>query len=169
MPGVCLARLDLAPLIGPLGLAPEGRRKPLAHIAQHTQHLIRYGALADDGDTIVVKDRHKLAELAGITRNFLESYRMVLLSTHAFRSRDISQRDLPEKIQEFGRGRLAVDDVQRSESLSLVNIRNALRAFREEGIVQHRSGGGLHFETTGLKQYTTDIETLLQSAESRIN
>jgi glycerol-3-phosphate O-acyltransferase len=123
--------------------------------------LVAYGALSVDDRGHRIAELPLLAEIAGLTCNFLESYRLVLLATRATRSRDVPVKELPEKILEFGRGRLAVDELSRSESLSVVNLNNALRAFREEGVIQLRTGGGLQFDDAGLEQYLADLEALL--------
>lgn len=124
--------------------------------------LVDYGALSKDEAGYHIADRALLMELAGLTCNFLESYRLVLLGAHATRSRSVPIKELPEKILEFGRGRLAVDELSRSEALSVVNLNNALRAYREEGVIQLRTGGGLQFDDAGLEQYLSDFAALLE-------
>ena len=135
--------------------------------------LVAYGALsladgsladgADPGDgRPVVADRRLVGELAEVVRNFHESYLLVLLAARALRSRDISAADLPRRIQEWGEARLAVDELRRPEALSLVNIRNAVDAYREEGVLQLRTGGGgLQFDEVAWRQYTDDLRVLL--------
>ena len=123
--------------------------------------LVDYGALAEGDGGHRIVDAERLAEVSGLTANFLESYRLVLIAAHATRSRSVPLKELPKKFLEFGRGRLAVDELSRSESLSMVTIKNALRAYREEGVLQHRTGGGLQFDGAGLQQYLSDFTMLL--------
>lgn len=124
--------------------------------------LVRYGALLCDDTGYQIADASLLAELAGLTCNFLESYRLVLRGARATRHRSLPMKELPDKILAFGRGRLAVDELSRSEALSNVNLKNALRAYREEGVIQARTGGGLQFDDAGMEQYLSDFKALLE-------
>ena len=124
--------------------------------------LVTYGALAKTDDGHRIADVERLEELSGLTANFRESYRLVLIAAHATRSRSVPLKELPKKFLEFGRGRLAVDELLRSEALSMVTLKNALRAYREEGVLQHRAGGGLQFDEAGLEQYLSDLAMLLE-------
>ncbi|RME23827.1 MAG: hypothetical protein D6798_12695 [Deltaproteobacteria bacterium] len=129
----------------------------------------RHGAIeplpdgADPVDApIVVRDPALLVELAELTRNFLESYLLVLRAARALRSRDIRPRDLPARVQKVGVGLLAVDEISRPEALSLVNLSNAVRAFREEGVLQFKSGGGgLQFDEACHAWYTDALTAML--------
>jgi len=133
-----------------------------AHEAAARAALIRYGALVERGGQPELGDPRLLAELAGLTRNFVESYLLVLRGARTLRSRDIAPDDLPRRIQEVGRGLLAVDQLRRPEALSLENLKNAVRAFREEGVLQIKAGGaGLQFEEGTHRQYTADLMALL--------
>ncbi|MAA78757.1 MAG: hypothetical protein CL916_05815 [Deltaproteobacteria bacterium] len=121
--------------------------------------LIQYGALNEDL-SIASEDRAK--ELAGLTQNFLESYLLVLNATSSFRGREIEPKDLPNKIQDFGKARLAIGEVMRPEALSLINIKHAIRAFREDSVVQFRmDGSGLHFHDEALEHYRASLKDLI--------
>ena len=142
-------------------LDPETSLEDL--LARAVQDMVDYGALeqADDG-TLSVSDRRLVGELAETVRNFHEGYLLVLLAARALRSRDIPREELPRRVQEWGQVRLAVDELRRPEALSMVGIQNAIRAFREEGVLQVRSGGGgLQFDERAWKQYTADLRRLL--------
>jgi glycerol-3-phosphate O-acyltransferase len=133
-----------------------------AHEAAARAALIRYGALVEREGRVELGDARLLAELAGLTRNFVESYLLVLRGARTLRSRDIPADDLPRRIQVVGRGLLAVDQIRRPEALSLENLKNAVRAFREEGVLQIKAGGaGLQFEEGPHRQYTADLMALL--------
>lgn len=127
------------------------------------EDMVRYGALAKSEDgTFSVANRDFLIELSSITQNFIESYLLTLKGCQSFRSRDISQKDLPTKIQEFGKARLAINELKRPESLSVANLKNALRAFREEGVLQIRvDGSGIAFDEEAHAAYTDDLNLLL--------
>lgn len=121
--------------------------------------LMQYGVL-DKSYALISEDRAK--ELGGLTQNFLESYLLVLKATSSFRGRDMEPKELPTKIQDFGKARLAIGEVMRPESLSLINIKNAIRAFREDAVVQFRiDGSGLHFHEETLEYYRISLQALL--------
>ena len=127
------------------------------------EDMLKYGALekSEDGK-FTVANQEFLIELSSITQNFIESYLLTLKGCYSFRSRDISQKDLPTKIQEFGKARLAINEVQRPESLSVANLKNAIRAFREEGVLQIRvDGSGITFDEDVYTAYSEDLNRLL--------
>jgi glycerol-3-phosphate O-acyltransferase len=139
-----------------------------ALMQQALHHLGWYGAIeirADGkggGMAYAVQDREQLTELAELTRNFVESYYLVLRAGRALRTRDISLADLPSKIQEVGESLLAVEELRRPEALSLINLKNAVQAYREEGMLEIRSGGaGLQFDEGAYEQYIHDLKSLL--------
>ena len=124
--------------------------------------LVDYGALEKTESGYRCSSLERLKELAGLTQNFLESYLLTLRATSGYRSRDISRKDLPKKIQDFGKARLAIDEIVRPESLSLVNIKNAIRAYREEAILQFSTdGSGMKFDDAGLTLYCDVLERLI--------
>ncbi|MCK6503705.1 1-acyl-sn-glycerol-3-phosphate acyltransferase [Myxococcota bacterium] len=131
--------------------------------------LERHGAiepLGPDQDAatapLVVAHPALLTELSELTRNFLESYQLVLRAARGLRARDIPLGELPARVQQVGRGLLAVDELRRPEALSLVNLANAVRAYREEGVIQVRSdGGGLQLDEAALETYGQALGRLL--------
>ncbi|NOY25791.1 MAG: hypothetical protein GXP62_07940 [Oligoflexia bacterium] len=130
----------------------------------------RYGALEalpTGGDpataALVVQSPALLAELAELTRNFLESYLLVLRASRSLRTGDLALAKLPQRIQKIGEGLLAVDELRRPEALSLVNLSNAVRAFREEGVIQLRTdGAGLEFNDAAVQAYGQTLQALLR-------
>lgn len=144
-------------------LDPEQPLEALA--AESLSALISYGAVEEaDGGRHRVADPARLEELAVLTDNLRESYRLVLDAGHALRSRDIDPDALPGQVLAHGRARLAVGELRMPESLSIVNLEVAIRAYREEGVLQFRSGGGLQFDDAALSQYREDLGRLLGSA-----
>ena len=108
-----------------------------------------------------IQSQMLLQELGGLTLNFLESYLLTLKGAHSFRQYSIQEKQLPLKIQDFGKARMAVQEFRRPESLSKVNISNALRAFREEGVINIRSDGqGIGFDEPVYQQYISDLKRL---------
>ncbi len=106
------------------------------------ERLVAYGALAiEDGQASVV-DTGRLDELANLLVNFVESYWLTLHAAHGLADRKLGPKELVGEIHKVGRGIYAVEEIRRAESLSAVNIRNAIRAFQEEGVFSPRSGGG---------------------------
>ena len=78
------------------------------------------------------------------------------------RSRDVSASDLPGKIRDVGQGLLAVEELRRPEALSLLNIKNAIKAFREEGLLDIRPHqGGLQVDESAYDYYIHDLRNLL--------
>jgi len=127
--------------------------------------MLHYGALSkDEQGKFSVKDHSLLKELAGLTQNFLESYIWTLNGCVSLRERDIKQKDLPKKLQEYCKARLATGDILRQESLSTANIINAVRSFKEEGVIQFRVGGGLEFNTVVLNQYVADLKLIITAS-----
>jgi glycerol-3-phosphate O-acyltransferase len=125
--------------------------------------LLAYGALRREADgRLCAADPRLVAELAELTRNFVESYSLVLRAARALRSRDLSVAALPAKIQEVGRGLLAVEELVRPESLSAVNLSNAVRALREDGLLQLRTdGSGLQLDEEGTNALLANLKRML--------
>ncbi|MEL6347783.1 MAG: 1-acyl-sn-glycerol-3-phosphate acyltransferase, partial [Myxococcota bacterium] len=138
-------------------LDPE---QPLESLeADCLQALIDYGALAPGSEDGSLLATPLIDELEGLTSSFRESYRLVLQASYAMRARDLNLKNLSRRILEYGRGRLAVDELTRPEALTMANLDNAVRAFREEGVLQVRAGGsGLQFDEAGVKQYLVDLD-----------
>ena len=128
------------------------------------QDMLEYGALAkDENDRFYVANEELLIELSSITQNFIESYLLTLNGCQIYRSRDITQKELPSKIQDFGKARLAINEIKRPESLSVSNLKNAIRAFREEGVLQIcADGSGIKFDEWVHEPYIEDLQKLLR-------
>lgn len=96
--------------------------------------LTAYGALAEDG--VTVADAARLEEIANLTANFLESYLLVLRAAEGGRH---SAKELPGAALALGRTLLAADEILRPEALNMQNLDNAVRAFRDDGVL-HADG-----------------------------
>ncbi len=110
--------------------------------------------------TCTVLDESGLASIAGLLSNFLESYYVVLRALEQLRSRDVPEKGLAKEIQKVGQQLLAVGDIHRPESLSLVNLQNALKAFREDAIFSPRSDGGLEISAAGHGEFLSALRRL---------
>jgi hypothetical protein len=130
---------------------------------RNIDELVTYGALSrDTNGTLHVADPRRVGELAGITRNFRESYLLALSAAKTLRSRDIAARLMPERVYGVGKGLLAVDELSRPEALNMANLKNAVRAFREEGVLQFRvGGGGVQFNEDAWHLYTTQLRRMM--------
>lgn len=127
--------------------------QPLEELEQASMAALRaYGAL---------EAPELLEELAVLTDNLRESYRLVLDACRALSAQDTTSEKLPARVLEHGRARLAVGELRMPESLSLVNLEVAIRAYREEGVLQLRAGGGLQLEDAAVAQYQSDLGRLL--------
>ena len=81
------------------------------------------------------------------------------------RDRSITQKELPKKLQEYGKARLATGEILRPESLSKVNISNAVKAFSEEGVLQFKATSGFMIERSVWDHYVRDLEKMIGSAK----
>lgn len=133
------------------------------HAAEAQRRLVACGALEQtESGGLRIDDKERLGELSELVRSLLESYLLVLRGARQLQARDLPVAELSKRIREVGQGLLAVDELRRPESLSLPNLDHAVRAFREEGVLQLRSGGGgLQFDEAGHDRYTADLRLLL--------
>gem|GEM_PF-1118143 len=132
---------------------PEASLDDLGEVA--LEDLLEYGAIrrSDDGEWAVANAAW-LDELAELTRNFVESYHLVLRALSALRERDATRKDFVKQIQAWGRPRLGADELLRPEALSIVNLKNAWKAFREDGIAVPRSdGSGVELDDAAVASY----------------
>ena len=119
------------------------------------------GAVARLADgTCTVLDRNRLGAISGLLTNFLESYYVVLRALGQLGSQDIADKGLAKEVQKVGQQLLSVGDIRRPESLSLVNLQNALKAFREDAIFAPRSDGGLEILGVAHGEYLSTLRRL---------
>ena len=96
--------------------------------------LAAYGALSADGSAVL--DRARVGEIANLTANFLESYLLLLRAADRGDAAGLDAKTLGRDALAFGKTLLAVDEIYRPESLSTQNLENAVRAFKEEGVLR---------------------------------
>lgn len=130
------------------------------------EQLRHHGAIgpAPDGPegALVLLDRRLNDELAELVLNFQESYFAALRGLQLLQAKDVPPDELPAALREVAEKLLAVADISRPEALNLLNLKNAARALREEGIYQHRSGGaGLELDVQAHQEYLALFRRLI--------
>ena len=153
-------RFQLFQLRYELVLDPEADED--AVLSRGLAQLVDYGALEAHGDHWRVIDRARVGELAELTVNILESYFAVLRGLHLVARRDLDRKELSEELRRVAQKLLSVEDIHRPEALSLASLKNAVRAFEEERLVQLRSGGGLELDEGGWRTYVEAYRRLLR-------
>ncbi len=125
------------------------------------EQLATYGAISTDQGLRIV-NRELIIELAELTRNFLESTSLTLRGARVLRDRDLNKKTITKALQEVGNQLLDVDELMRPEALSSVNLKNAVRAFREEGAISFRTDGtGLELDEELISAHEADLKQLL--------
>ncbi|MEE2751698.1 MAG: 1-acyl-sn-glycerol-3-phosphate acyltransferase [Myxococcota bacterium] len=114
--------------------------------------------LADGSWTVLGWER--LRDVAALTTNFLESYHIVLRALFQLRMKRVPEKQFAKEAQKVGRQLLEMGDIKRPESLSLVNLKNALKAFREDGVYAPRSDGGQQIHEGAHSEYLSTIVRL---------
>ena len=122
---------------------------------------MRKDTISIDKEFLLIGNRDFLEELSGLTQNFLESYYLTLRACYAMRQRQFDEKSLSKHIHEYGKARLSIREIWFEESLSSVNINNAIRAFREEGVFSFLSDGkGFIFDEEVYNQYINELRIL---------
>jgi hypothetical protein len=107
-------------------------------------------------------DKEAVIELAELTRNLLESIILTLRGARAMRTRDLNSQTMATALQELGAQLINVDDLKRPEALSIVNLKNAIRSFKDEGILNFRTdGNGLELDDVAIDEHAADLDRLL--------
>jgi glycerol-3-phosphate O-acyltransferase len=124
--------------------------------------LSAYGAIHLDASGISIDRRERVVELAELTRNLLESSRLTLSGCRALKTRDLDARSMPAALQTLGETLLELGDIKRPEALSLVNLKNAVRALKEEGLLAFKTdGSGLSLDETTIREREAELNRLL--------
>jgi len=124
--------------------------------------LVAYGALEEREGGLHVTERTRVGEIANLTANFLESYLLLLLTCRDGRS---TWKSLPNDTLTRGRAMLAADELVRPESLNLVNLQNAAKAFREDGVIRVSGDGPVSMDEAAAASYFADLNVLLQRGQ----
>jgi glycerol-3-phosphate O-acyltransferase len=125
-----------------------------------TAGLHRYGAVQAEADgTWRLGSMVFVRELADLTRNFLESTLLVLDAAPGSQSKDSAA--LAKRIQEIGRKQVEAGQIKRPEALSIANLNNAIRCFREDGTLR-LDVGKVAVDADLQEAYSRDLHTLLK-------
>jgi glycerol-3-phosphate O-acyltransferase len=123
-----------------------------------------YGAISiDEEGGITIVNLDYLSELASLTHSYVDSYLLVLRGCEQLQYRSLSLKELSHQLQNFGKARLAIDEVHYPESLSSVNINNAVRSYREEKVLILLQEGGVKLNEEACVQYISDLSLLVSS------
>jgi glycerol-3-phosphate O-acyltransferase len=126
------------------------------------KQMCAYGAIDMDGDSLGINSRERVVELAELTRNLIESTSLTLRGCRALKNRDLDHRSMPAALQELGHTLLELGDIKRPEALSLVNLKNAVRGLREEGLLKFKTdGSGLSLDMDTIVEREADLIKLL--------
>ena len=129
---------------------------------QALSELKDYGAIHLDASGIAIADKSRVSELAELSRNLLESSLLTLRGIVAFQGRDLTVKTMAKALQDLGEQMLQAELIKRPEALSLVNLNNAVRSFRDEGAFRFRTdGSGLELDELSLDAHQTDLNRLL--------
>ncbi|MCP4809381.1 MAG: hypothetical protein GY913_11615 [Proteobacteria bacterium] len=152
-------------------LDPDWSEESVIDVA--LKQLVSVGAAREDDQGWVVLEKARVAELAELTLNFLESYYLTLRALPQLKHRELTREELAIGVRQVGRQFLAVQDVRRPESLSLVNIKNALKAFAEDGVYAPKSDGGFITDAEVGRFYVDALRRLMRlhgpTDESRLH
>jgi len=127
------------------------------------QALKAYGAIHIDDSGIGIADKNRVVELAELTRNLIESMALTIRGARALRTRDLNLQSMPKALQDLGKELLELDEIKRPEAVSLVNLKNAVRALRDEAAIAFRTdGSGIDIDDATLTEHDADLNRLLR-------
>jgi len=129
------------------------------HERRAIEQLIAYGALRRDEGVVTVADPRRISEIANLIGNFHESYLLVLRALDSRGPTDT--KNVSRASLEHGKALLAVGEIVRSEALSLQNLDNAVRAFKEDGVIRTLSDGRAELVREAAASYRADLGALL--------
>ena len=125
--------------------------------------LKEYGAINLDASGIGIANKAYVVEMAELTRNLLESVDITLRGAVALKNKDLDLRSMPRALAELGQKMITLREIKRPEALSLVNLKNTVRALREEGVVNFKTDGtGIALDEATLNEHAEDIRGLLK-------
>lgn len=124
--------------------------------------LQEYGAIDLNEEGIAITERDFVIELAELTRNLLESSLLAMRGIVALRTHDLTVKTMGKALQDLGQSFMDAEEIRRPEALSLVNLNNAVRALRDEGVLRFRTDGtGLEIEEFYREAHDADLTRLL--------
>ncbi len=118
---------------------PEEDREDLWRGA--VAELVEAEAVEDGGERLAVSNAARAAFFRALVRNLLESYQVALRGLAVLATEPRSERALLTGLQALGTKLYMTEDVTRFEAVSKVTMRNAVRRYRDLGVVGDRGGG----------------------------
>ena len=124
-------------------LSLDFRHDPHCSVADEAQaaldELLEAEVVQQRDGTIAIDNSRRAAFFRAVLRNVLESYLVTLRGLTTLRSEPLGERQLLDWLQKEGRKLYMTEDVTRYESVCKITLRNAIRRFREYGVL---NGGG---------------------------
>ena len=157
----------------PGGLAPVGRSGPRRVAAPTTDEL--WDLAADPLATsinVTVVDHTKARLFIATIRNFFEAYYVVLEGAQVLRTKGpMPEKSLVDELLRAGQRLFLTADVTRAEAASKQNITNAVRHFKQRGVLVPVEGadGALRLDETMHEDYSKPLRRLFHSRSLRPN
>ncbi len=159
----------------PGGLAPvdhDGpRQRPLPPSTDELWDLAADPLASSINVTVVDKTKARL--LIATIRNFFEAYYIVLEGAEVLRRKGpMPEQELVDELLSAGRRMFLTADVTRSEAASKQNVTNAVRHFRQRGVLVPIDGSGgrdvpLTLDETNHEDYAKPLRRLFHSRSLR--
>ena len=109
-------------------------------LAAGLAQLVDYGAIHEDDGVYQVSDVQRIGEMYALISSLLQSYDLILRDASRLSSHRWSSRNWVQELQGERDALLAGSRIRRPETLSLLNLENAIRAFVEEGTLTRQDG-----------------------------
>ncbi len=126
--------------------------------------IVRRASQGQPAIVLTGRARRILAAYAGLLRNYLESYWIILRSCAYLRNKPLSERDWLRKIQRQGARMFRTGEVRRAEALSELTYRNAILFLAEGELLRVGKGPDKKDEREtklyGLTEHRISLETL---------
>lgn len=118
-----------------------------AQVDQTLAYFTRRGVIGplgtqDDAYLLSAAGLKELSYFANLLHNYLESYWITFRAIKYLKKRPRNERDFLKRIHSIGNKLFKVGEIERAESLSDANFRNALKLFGEKGVIVKRAKQG---------------------------
>lgn len=118
-----------------------------AHVDRTLAYFTRRGVIGpvgmqDETYLLSAAGLKELSYFANLLHNYLESYWIVFRAIRYLKKRPRNERDFLKRIHSIGNKLYKVGEIERAESLSDANFRNALKLFGEKGVILKKASQG---------------------------
>jgi glycerol-3-phosphate O-acyltransferase len=106
--------------------------------------LVESNVLVRDGERIAPAAKASpglVRDFAALVENFIESYRIVVRQIRALEDEPVAERELVKHTLSLGERMYLVGEIELQEARSKVNFENAIKAFRDLGVLERSEGG----------------------------